>query len=292
MFHFFKKIWSLKSDKQKIVLPKQEEPDSGEIYFFNRIDLLKVLIPYTLIVIFLFSLIFTLTPVGNIVPSPEDREVRNQVIEIHQRLANLRDTIQARDMQLEAFKTALREGRSDTTFAVELPQRETTFPREVDKPQVSERLFSSSSTVLRPEDIILSTDPVFRELPDFPTEFPVNGTLTRGFLPDSGHFGIDVATSDGEIVRSVAPGMVIFDGFTIRYGYVIIIRHNDNFISVYKHCSSLAVESGTFVHAGQVIGRVGLYGTLTTGPHLHFELWKNLVPVDPLKYFTNLAPDA
>ena len=291
MYHFFKKIWALKSDKQKVVLPEDDQHKNGEIFFFNRIDLLKVLIPYTLIVIALFSLLFTFTPIGNLVPSPEDKEVRSQIIEIHQRLISLRDTIQARDLQLEAFKTALRQSR-DTTFTVQLSRRDALEFSETETLTPLGSDFSPSEMLLRPEDIILSTQIDFKFLPEFPREFPVIGTLTRRFSTTTGHAGVDIATIDGEFARSVANGTVIFAGFTVRYGNVVIIKHNNEYLSIYKHCKSLTVEKGTFVQAGQIIGQIGKYGTLTTGPHLHFELWKNMVPVDPVLYFPNLVPES
>ncbi|HBR53300.1 MAG TPA: peptidase M23, partial [Flavobacteriaceae bacterium] len=82
----------------------------------------------------------------------------------------------------------------------------------------------------------------------------------------------------------VAEGTVIFAGWTPDTGYVIIIEHVNNIISAYKHNASLNKEQGELVGAGEVIATVGNTGELTTGPHLHFELWSDGHPIDPTNF--------
>ena len=85
-------------------------------------------------------------------------------------------------------------------------------------------------------------------------------------------------------VKAVADGTVIFEGFTADTGYVIIIEHAQGFISVYKHNSSIYKEQGELVKTGEVISSAGSTGTISTGAHLHFELWNDGYPVNPLNY--------
>ena len=85
-------------------------------------------------------------------------------------------------------------------------------------------------------------------------------------------------------VKAVADGTVIFSEWTAATGYVIILKHDQDMISAYKHNGSLLKAQGDLVRAGEVIATVGNTGELTTGPHLHFELWKNGSPVNPLNY--------
>ena len=98
------------------------------------------------------------------------------------------------------------------------------------------------------------------------------------------HFAVDVVAPRGTPVKSVANGTVLFSEWTSQTGYVIIIKHQDNLTSVYKHNGFLSKSQGDLVRAGEVIAEVGNTGELTTGPHLHLELWKNGKPIDPLNY--------
>ncbi len=120
--------------------------------------------------------------------------------------------------------------------------------------------------------------------PVFPVRYPVNGTLTRGYLPAEGHYGLDIATKENEPVLNIADGSVTNSGWTISNGYVISIQHKDGLLTIYKHLSKLNKKEGDIVLKGDILGTIGNTGVLSTGPHLHFELWKNGVPQNPEVY--------
>jgi murein DD-endopeptidase MepM/ murein hydrolase activator NlpD len=110
---------------------------------------------------------------------------------------------------------------------------------------------------------------------------PVKGEISQGFLPDEGHFAIDVVTRPNEPVKACLPGTVLLAEFSAQTGYNIVIQHRNNLISVYKHNSVLFKSQGDIVRASEVIGMVGNTGEMSTGPHLHFELWHEGRPVNP-----------
>lgn len=113
---------------------------------------------------------------------------------------------------------------------------------------------------------------------------PLNGTVTQSFDLANKHFAIDIVSATGTPVKAIEDGRVIFSEWTAETGYVIIIEHGTGFISVYKHNGVLLKQQGDFVKSGEAIATVGSTGELTTGPHLHFELWNNGYPVNPLNY--------
>jgi len=113
---------------------------------------------------------------------------------------------------------------------------------------------------------------------------PIKGEITNGFNFKNKHFAIDIAVPKNTPVKAVADGTVIFSGFTADTGYVLIIQHIQGFISVYKHNESLFKEQGDLVKSGEVIANAGSTGSLTTGPHLHFEIWLNGRAVNPLEF--------
>ncbi|MEP0366548.1 MAG: M23 family metallopeptidase [Cyclobacteriaceae bacterium] len=121
----------------------------------------------------------------------------------------------------------------------------------------------------------------FRELFLFS---PIEGIITDGYNPKADHFGVDIVAKEGEPVICVADGVVIFSSWTLDSGYVIGIQHRGNLISVYKHNSELFKNVGSFVTGGDIIAIIGNTGELTSGPHLHFELWHNGNSVNPQEY--------
>jgi len=113
---------------------------------------------------------------------------------------------------------------------------------------------------------------------------PVNGYLTSHFDPGHGHFGVDIATAEGETVKAILDGTVIQAGWNIETGYTITIQHISNVVSIYMHNSSLLRKQGDIVKAGEPIATAGSTGVLSTGTHLHFELWYNGTAIDPKNY--------
>jgi len=113
---------------------------------------------------------------------------------------------------------------------------------------------------------------------------PVEGVVSSKFNLSNNHFGIDIVAAPNEVVKSTLDGTVIFSEWTIETGYVIQIQHAANIISAYKHNSRPLIKQGARVKAGDAIAIVGNTGELTSGPHLHFELWQNGTPVNPEDY--------
>ncbi|MEC8134268.1 MAG: M23 family metallopeptidase, partial [Bacteroidota bacterium] len=95
------------------------------------------------------------------------------------------------------------------------------------------------------------------------------------------HYAVDIAVSKSTPVKAVADGRVVLASWTSDSGFVIIIDHGNQMLSVYKHNAALTKEQGDLVKAQEVIARSGSSGKLSTGPHLHFELWNDGNPIDP-----------
>lgn len=113
---------------------------------------------------------------------------------------------------------------------------------------------------------------------------PLSGIVSSPYSVKSNHYGIDVVSKKNEPVKCVADGTVIFSSWTQDSGNVIAVQHRSNLISIYKHNSALLKKTGHFVNAGDIISIIGNTGELTTGPHLHFELWYNGNPVNPEEF--------
>ncbi len=113
---------------------------------------------------------------------------------------------------------------------------------------------------------------------------PVKGVVSNPFNSSTEHFGIDLVSVPNAMISAVLQGTVIFSGWTLETGYVIYIQHDENLVSVYKHNAELLKNTGDKVKAGEAIAIIGNTGELSTGPHLHFELWHNGNALNPEQY--------
>jgi len=121
-----------------------------------------------------------------------------------------------------------------------------------------------------------------------PVVLPTTGYITRGFDPAQRHYGLDIAGSVGTTVNAAADGFVVFSGWTSDDGNKIILSHPGGFLTFYKHNQSLLTAMNTHVRRGEPIALLGNSGETSVGPHVHFEIWKDGVPVDPANFILNL----
>ncbi len=113
---------------------------------------------------------------------------------------------------------------------------------------------------------------------------PLKGEIAANFAQDKGHYGIDILAPKNTAIKAAMDGYVFFSDWTLETGNTIGIQHTNNVITFYKHNSSLLKKAGNFVRAGESVAIIGNTGELTSGPHLHFELWHKGKPVNPAEY--------
>ena len=115
---------------------------------------------------------------------------------------------------------------------------------------------------------------------------PIEGFISDSFNLKTNHYGIDLVAKTGTKIKSIGEGTVVVSDWNPQTGYVLGIQHSENFISFYKHCSVLLRNVGDIITTGENIAIIGNSGELSSGPHLHFELWKSGVPLDPSLYIS------
>lgn len=207
-------------------------------------------------------------------------------------LATAVDTLEQQTTQQKQFIALLQSiiaGKEPPNY--ELPKAEAKQADEEATPYPSEQL-AAADALLRSEfedseSALLATynKPMndLQELFFFP---PINGIVTTPFKQKIGHYGVDIVAKEKEPIKSVADGVVIFSAWTVETGWVMVIQHNKDLVSIYKHNATLLKKVGSFVEAGDVIAIMGNSGELSTGPHLHFELWYRGSAVNPEHFIT------
>lgn len=282
MFDFLKKLYEQRLKKITVILLDDSRPGEDESYQFRPGRFFSFLGLMSFVLAIIVALLFMLTPLGGLLYSSEDSQMREQVEMVTERVIALQDSLNTRDYQLAEMKRVIRLSL-DTTLTMD--QRfSSMFNETYDNSDFMSVQFNPQSTSERVGTTGILMSNVFKTAPEFPSNYPVEGTLTRDYEPEEFHFGMDLATKMDAEITSIADGTVVNASWTISDGYVITIQHAGGIISQYKHCSSLTKKNGDVVLKGDIIGTVGDVGVSSTGPHLHFEIWKDGLPQDPAMY--------
>lgn len=264
--------------------------ENYEEQFFFRLSILNLLIISTFLLSFLITstlLIVSYTSLKEFIPGYASNLMRTQAILNASKLDSLTISYNQSLDQLNSIKRVL---TGDIRFE-EFKEREFKLDTEnIDVKLNTKKIMEDSllRNAIENEDKYnfntnLNSDESFLFFS------PVAGNISQKFNPLKKHFAVDVVAEENEPVKSVADGVVIFSEWSSDTGYVIILEHKQGYLSVYKHNESLNIAQGDIVQAGDIIGTVGNTGEYSTGYHLHFELWNNGYPLDPLDYI-NFSP--
>ena len=235
-----------------------------------------------IVLITLTTLLIVLTPIKEYIPGYSSAALQKQALRLSYKTDSLLKAINMNDLYIKSIKSALSGEVSSVVI-----NKDSIYKAAQADTDVFELLPSSADSTLREkvrredkynffETAISAKDFLF-----FP---PVNGPLSAGFDSKEKHFAVDIVTPVNTPVKSTSDGRVIFTSWTSEAGYVIIIDHGNELISVYKHNSSLTKTQGEIVKSREVIAISGGSGELSSGPHLHFELWSNGVPLNPANF--------
>jgi len=239
------------------------------------------------IIIFLVIVISIIayTPARELIPGYPDKNTVRDIHLNYYRLDSLEAEIYKRDVYFENLRLII-SGEKPPEYAV---NNDTTGSMT--------RVITTSTvedSVLR--SMIASTDQYSLSFMESNNGFtslssvlffpPVRGMVTNHFNSLGNHYGTDIVAGPNEVVKSILAGTVILTSWTLETGHVIQIQHSNNLVSVYKHNAELLKHMGDRVKPGEPIAIIGNSGELTTGPHLHFEMWYNGTPLDPEDYIT------
>ncbi len=235
------------------------------------------------------------TPVGTLIPIENPGLVNKyskDLLSLNERMtAVMQELILLREYNVK-LRNALGERAVVTDSGVTVLGNPKTDKQDVKRQEVPAR---SLPEVTRPEArsstvVTQTVQPLVQENSKivFPVVLPTEGYITRGFDPSQRHYGLDIAGTVGATVQAAADGYVVFSGWTSDDGNKIILSHPGGFLTFYKHNQSLLAAINTHVHRGEPIALLGNTGETSAGPHVHFEIWKDGVPVDPANFVLNL----
>jgi murein DD-endopeptidase MepM/ murein hydrolase activator NlpD len=249
-----------------------------------------------LIVIFAFLIVSAVvfTPLKEYIPGYASTDVKNKLIDMKMKTDSLEKLTADQDSFLRNLQNIINGDveivKTDTPAAITNAPKTKNPYDSIDLKSVSDdekklrNEMENESKFSLGLDLSLKPGSGNSELKSYYFFPPIKGYVTDEFDPRKDHFGIDIVAPENEPIMAVMDGVVIFSQWTAGTGYVIAIQHRNNLITLYKHNSVLLKKEGNFVKAGDVIAIIGNTGEQTSGPHLHFELWYNGIPLNPKDY--------
>ena len=266
------------TDKYRLVVLND---DTFEERFSLKLSRLNVFVLggiFSILLIAATTVLIAFTPIKEYIPGYSSSKLKAAAIRLTFEAKSLKQKLTILENYTKALKPVL---TGDITY------------EEVDSLQLQ----AKQSAIEESELDATKEDSLFREKIDRETRFailnnsknkvnivffaPITGNISQDFDATSKHFAVDIIAQTGTPVKAISDGTVIFSGWSAEAGYVIILKHNKEYISVYKHNGNLLKQQGDFVKSGEVIASVGSTGELSTGPHLHFELWKGGYAINP-----------
>ena len=272
---FLKRIFN----DYKVVVSSEDTFEEKLSFKANKINAFIIMLLYSIILIaFTISIVF-FTQLREMVPGYSSSDLLNRAIYLTKKTDSLEQQIALNNKFYKSIEDVL-SGNVDEF--------------------ISRDELSIDSNLINPDIFTISPnlqDSILRQYVENEDKFnltnnelvienkmffsPIKGEITQSFNFNENHFAIDIAADIGTPVKSILDGKIIFSEWSLETGYVVVIDHGENIISVYKHNSKTLKEQNDFVQAGEVIAYSGNQGNLSSGPHLHFELWKNGIPIDP-----------
>lgn len=276
-----KAFWNNIKFKYKLTIINENTLEEVVGLRVSKLNGLSVLLSVLTVLFVIAATIITFTPLRNYLPGYMNSEIRAQVVENALRVDSLQQLVDRQNLYImniqDIFSGKVRIDsvqsmdtltamRKDTLM--ERTRREEEFRRKYEETEK----YNLTTITSQPD----ANGLIFYR--------PTRGMISDRFDAEKKHYGTDIAANPNESVLATLDGTVVLSTYTAETGYLIEVQHNQDFISVYKHCGSLLKREGDKVQAGEAIALVGNSGTLTTGPHLHFELWHKGRAVNPEKY--------
>ena len=268
--------------KYRLVILNESTYEEKISFKLNRLNVFVTGSVFAFVLIVITTLIIAFTPLREYIPGYPSDQLKREANKLSGQVDAFSQELSQNSLYVSHISKVLKgEVHWDDVANDTIPESFKVDPSTVDIALAKEEVD------LR-EEVVIEDKYNFFERSKISTSAllyaPITGSLTNPYNAQNKHFGIDVVAPEGTTVKATADGTVIFAEWTANTGYVILLKHKEGLLSVYKHNKTLYKQQGDLVKVGEIIAEVGNTGHLTTGPHLHFELWSNGYPVNPIHY--------
>ncbi|OIQ23486.1 M23 family metallopeptidase [Lacinutrix sp. MedPE-SW] len=277
-----KKISKKLLHKYRLVILNEDTFEEKLAFKLTRLNVFVLLSLSTFFLIIFTILLIAFTPLREYIPGYSSTALKKKAVELNFKTDSLQQVITLNEKYYASIKQVLKGEVNTVEFNRDsIIEAASLDPSEIDLSP------SQADSILRAKVDKEDKYNLF-ETAKSRTNFvlfpPVNGEISEPYNAEEKHYAVDIVVAKDTPVKAAADGTVIFSEWTSETGFVIIIEHSYGLISVYKHNETLTKNQGELVKSGEVIATAGNTGELTTGPHLHFELWSDGYPVNPTNF--------
>ena len=265
--------------KYKVIVSNEETFEEIISLKTNNFQLFLFAFLYTILVIIFSITIIFFTQAREYVPGYPSTELLVSAAKVTVKADSLERELALNAQFFSAIEAVLRGDSNETAQRI---QQDTLIQNDLDAAQIVATIPQDSilrAYVENQDKFNLTRSQLLIDSKSYYS--PVKGVVTDGFDIEKNHFAVDVSVDIGTPVKAILAGTVLFSEWSVETGYVILLDHGKNLISVYKHNSKILKSQNETVQAGEVIAFSGEEGALSSGPHLHFEIWRNGLPIDP-----------
>ena len=268
--------------KYRLLILNEDTFEEKVSFSLNRLNVFVVVTVTVILLIAGTTVLIAFTGLREYIPGYSSTELKQRAVSLSYKTDSLQAIVELNNQYLSSVKKVLSgDLKMDEYNRDSLLESERLLAGDVDLNPSKEDSLLRERVVQEDKYNFLETATSRANYALFP---PLKGPFSEGYNIKEKHFGVDIVASQNAPVKSVADGTVIFSGWTAETGNVIIIEHSYGLTSIYKHNSSLTKEQGERVQRGEVIATAGSTGEYSTGPHLHFELWSEGRPVNPVDF--------
>lgn len=280
------------SKKVRVVIVNEESFEEKRHFTVSPLNLLVIISFFTMLIVVSTYLVLAYTPLRQSIPGVPDINEEMVLRRLDQENMQYLDKFEHRsDVEELYFKNLIAilndEVPFDPTSQDSIYNRDTLIQTNIDFSTSKEDSVLRAKIDLREKYVLHGKEGSISQNDDMKGVFfftPINGTVSESINVKKGHYGVDLVAPKDEAVKATLGGTVVFKDWTPENGHIIYLQHNHNLISVYKHNSFVLKKVGEVVEAGDPIAIIGNSGRLSTGPHLHFELWHKGVALNPEEY--------
>lgn len=268
--------------KYRLVILNEDTFEEKVSFSLNRLNVFVVVTVAVILLIAGTTVLIAFTGLREYIPGYSSTELKQRAVDLSYKTDSLQNIVELNNQYLNSVKKVLSgDIKMDEYNKDSLLENERLLAGDVDLKPSKEDSLLREMVVQEDKYNFLETATSRANYALFP---PLKGPFSEGYNIKQKHFGVDIVASHNAPIKSVADGTVIFSGWTAETGNVIIVEHSYGLTSIYKHNSSLTKEQGERVQRGEVIATAGSTGEYSTGPHLHFELWSEGRPVNPVDF--------
>jgi len=271
-------LWKKVLKKYRFVIMTDDSYEERFSLKLNRLSVFAFIWVVVFFCVFLAILILT-TSLTDYVPGKASEDVQKELTLLSEQSDSLLAILNSQHTYMQNVRNIISGNKLISPQIIESNKNiedEISFEKSIEDSILRATLESEDKGVIR-----TNTENYTEVLMFFP---PIEGIITDQFNPKTKHFGVDLVAKEKTRISTVLEGTVIISNWTAETGYVIGVQHKNNYISIYKHNSILLKDVGDFVNVGEPIAIIGNSGELSSGPHLHFELWHRGEPVNPENY--------